>query len=53
MYLLSELEFSDLTRHSNFYLGRTEPGRAYTSTAKIEKLKKMIIVIPKINAYNR
>lgn len=45
----NELEFADLTGHSKSFLGRTEAGRTYTSTSKIEKLQFMINKIPRIN----
>ena len=41
-----ELEFADLTGHSKSFLGRTEAGRTYASTAKLEKLQNMILTIP-------
>jgi len=42
----NEIEFADLTGHSKSFLGRTEAGRTYAGTAKLEKLKKMINEIP-------
>ena len=42
----NELEFADLTGHSKSFLGRTEAGRTYTSTAQLEKLKSMINALP-------
>jgi len=42
----NELEFADLTGHSKSFLGRTEAGRTYTSTAQLEKLKSIINALP-------
>ena len=41
-----ELEFADLTGHSKSFLGQTEAGRTYSSTAQLEKLKSMISALP-------
>ena len=47
----NELEFADLTGHSKTFLGRTEAGRTYASTAQIEKLEKMIQLIPSVGLF--
>ena len=44
----NEIEFADLTGHSKSFLGRTEAGRTYTSTAKISKLNEMVQNLPSI-----
>ena len=49
----NELEFSDLTGHSKSFLGRTEAGRTYTSTAKVSKLNEMVQNLPSITGIYR
>ena len=43
-----EIEFADLTGHSNSYLGKTEAARTYFKTQKLSKLIQMIESIPKL-----
>ena len=45
----NELEFADLTGHSKSFLGRTEAGRTYASTAHLMKLKTIIYALPKVH----
>ena len=43
-----EIEFADLTGHSNSYLGKTEAARTYFKTQKLSKLIEMIESIPRL-----
>ena len=43
-----EIEFADLTGHSNSYLGKTEAARTYFKTQKLSKLVEMIESIPRL-----
>ena len=43
---LDEMQFIDLTGHKKSYIGKTEAGKTYAGAAKVEKLQKIIELMP-------
>jgi site-specific recombinase XerD len=43
---LDEMQFIDLTGHKKSYIGKTEAGKTYAGVAKIQKLQKIIELMP-------